>query len=165
MPLSRRISLGGAATRDALAAACRRLAEALARELEEKWLVYREVALEAFTEDGRAREEMRFARPVPHASLALHAGRLLSRLKLTAPVESLVLTVDGLAPAACEQTTIFQLDRRNKEARLERALAALSGKYPVTPASVLEADRRERMLAFYDPFRWGRAGRSLETGT
>jgi len=165
VPLSRRISLGGAVTHDALAAACRRLVDSLACELEEKWLVYREVALEAFTEGGRAREEMRLARPAPHASLALHAERLLSRLKPAAPVEALVLTVDGLAPAACEQTTIFQLDRRNKEARLEHALAALSGKYRVAPASALEPDRREKMLAFYDPFRWGRAGRGLEAGT
>lgn len=154
MWLSRRIFLGGITDALALTAACRELAASLISKLEEKWLVYRDVALEAFTENGVAKEEMHFARPVPPASLILHAERLLARLRLTAPVESLVLTVDGLTPAACEQTTIFQLDRRNKEARLKQALAALSAKHRTILASATEVDRREKMLAFYDPFRW-----------
>jgi hypothetical protein len=148
------VYLGGAATRDVLAAACRKLADSLARELKDNGLAYREAVLEAETEEGFVRETICFARPVPYSTLPLHAGHLLARLKPTAPVEALVLVVDGVA-AVREQTTIFDLDRRTRQARLERALSALAGKYPVVLASALEADQREKMLAFYDPFRWG----------
>lgn len=151
------IALGGVVGRGALEAACRELAVQLAGQLKQEGLAYLEVLLQAETERGTVSTRSRFSRHRVAANLELHLRQLLLRLDLSAPVERLTATVAGLVPAPAEQVGLFGAQHL-REIRLRRLLAEANQKYLVARASSLEGDRREKMLAFYDPFRRGRSG-------
>lgn len=156
--LTASVTLNGVFNREALTAACKELAGLLAGRLRCKGLAYLEVALEAETEKGTAGAVSRFGHGRLPADLALHLMCLLPRLGLCAPVERLTATVRRLVPAPVEQPALFGGEEHLRRLRLERVLAEVNQKHRLARASALVPDRRERMLAFYDPWRFG--GRS-----
>ncbi|MEW6182097.1 MAG: hypothetical protein AB1500_02810 [Bacillota bacterium] len=151
--LSQLLPLGGATDRQTLAAACRELADSLAAELKSKGLVYQEVSLAADTEDGAVKTAGRFTRSQVPVNLRLHLNRMASRLRIHAPVESLTVTVAGLARASVEQLNLFDGRDPLREERVHRVLDEINRSHALTSASSFETDRRERMLTFYDPYR------------
>jgi hypothetical protein len=153
-PLTRAASLAGASTRPEILEACRQIAASLGKELRERGLAYQEVSLKAETERGTVAASRRFARHQLPDSLPLHLLRLAEKLPARAPVEQLTATVAGLSRASWEQPSLF--GRRNplREVRVQRALEEVNRKHRVFTAGALGAAWRERMLSFYDPFRW-----------
>lgn len=151
--LSHQIRLDGAVDRQVLAAACYKSAVCLSRELERNALAYREIALEAGTEDGPVNTVKQFCRHQAPANLRLHLDRLLTCLRITAPVESLTVAVGGLEPALAAQMSLFDGKDPLREGILRRVCAVVNRKHELTRASSVQVDRREKMLSFYDPFR------------
>jgi len=154
------IFLAGAADRRALELALRELAGRLGQRLEAGGLAYREIELEMETEAGNGSAGRRFPRPQGASSLERHLVALLLRLHPAAPVERLAAWLGGLAPAPVEQLTLFGSEPAGGERRRSRwpAETDFGPSRPVIRASLLEEDRREKMLAFYDPFRQRRMG-------
>ncbi|RJX20099.1 MAG: hypothetical protein C4570_04360 [Ammonifex sp.] len=151
--LSLTVPLGGAVNRQALAGACRELAASLARELRLKVLVYRELSLEADTDAGPVNIVNVFTGHRAPSALDLNLQKMVSRLRVTTPVESLTVTVTGLARAPVAQTTLFGGKDPLREVRLRRVLDAVNRRHTLIPASSLGTTRREKMLCFYDPLR------------
>lgn len=157
--LAQSLFLGGAADRRSLELACAELAAALSRRLREQGLGYLEARLEAEAEGEAARAESRFPRVQAPARLGFHLSRLASRLAVSGPVERLSAAVAGLSPLPAEQLALFGARNRLIKARLERLMREAGREHRLAPASSLEEDRREKMLAFYDPLRRrGRGG-------
>jgi hypothetical protein len=157
--------LDGAVDRQVLAAACDESAVRLSRELERNALAYREIALEAGTEDGPVDTVKQFGRHQAPANLRLHLDRLLTGLRITAPVESLTVTVGGLEPAPAAQMSLFDGKDPLREERLRRVCAVVNRKHELIRASSVQVDRREKMFSFHDPFRRaGTAGERTQGG-
>lgn len=156
--LTASIALDGVVDKRDLEAASRQLAAGLAGRLARDGLAYLGVSLEARTEAGAARATARFARPQPPASLGTHLCMLLPRLGLSAPVERLTAAVADPVPAPAQQLTLFAGRDSLRASRLRQLLAEVNRKYPLVTAASLEVDRREKVLAFYDPWRQRREG-------
>jgi hypothetical protein len=159
--LSLTVTLNGAVNRQALADACREMAASLSRELQLKFLIYREVSLQADTDAGPVNLVSVFTGHRALSALDFNLQRMVSRLRVTAPVQSLTVTVTGLARAPFAQTTLFRNKDPLREVRLRRVLEAVNRRHNmIIRASALETARREKMLCFYDPLR--REGTHLE---
>lgn len=156
--LSQTIFLGGAEDRCMLRWACAEMAGELARILREEGLGYRRVRLEAETGDGPARAEAGFSTVQGPGRLGGHLAELASRLVVLGPVERLSVVLSGVWPLPAEQTALFEVGSRARKDRLERLTGSKAGELGLFPASSLLEDRREKMLAFYDPLRRARNG-------
>lgn len=156
MELSQSVPLEGTASRDALFSACRLLASALAEKMAGENIVWQEISVDIQTETGTANGTARLAGCRRPDALYVNLENLISRLKLPAPVETLTVTVRGLAPARAEQLRLFD-SRPDRRPGLTRAVEETDRLYPrsLVRASGMEVERRERMLAFYDPLRQG----------
>lgn len=151
--LAQSLFLGGAADRRSLELACAELAAALSSQLQEKGLGYLEARLEAEAEGEAARAESRFPQVQDPSRLGFHLARLISRLAIPGPVERLSAAVAGLWPLPAKQLALFGTRHRLTKDRLERLMREAGREHRLALASSLEEDRREKMLAFYDPLR------------
>ena len=141
----------GLANRQDLVRAARTMAEALARKMGRR--VYRGVHLEAVADEKAVAISRSFPAPQGPERLPGHATALAARLTVSAPVTSLTIRLEGLSLAVPKQLNFFEADQARRQEEIRRFLeeADREGMALIRPAA--DADRRERMLSFYDPFR------------
>jgi hypothetical protein len=144
-------TLPGTTTRQDLERAGREMAAILVRELGRRRAAYRELYLEAAAEDGATGASRLFPRPQGPGKLPWHLSGLLAGLPATSPLTGLTVRLGGLSPAGLEQLTFPGMSERQEP--LTRLLEKIKPGCNVVPLSSLTADRREKMLSFYDPFR------------
>ncbi|MGB9886994.1 MAG: hypothetical protein ACPLPT_05005 [Moorellales bacterium] len=157
--LQEEIFIEGAVDLQVLERALEELAARLARRLEEEGQAYREIQLEVETEGGKQTLGRRFPYLQEVAGLRTRLAGLLRRAAISAPVERLSVRVGGLAPAPVRQLVLFGSGPPASAPRFPRLPEPGFGPSPpILRASHLEEERREKMLAFYDPFRQRRAG-------
>ncbi|HUW64163.1 MAG TPA: hypothetical protein VMW83_05630 [Spirochaetia bacterium] len=141
-------NLPGTTTRQDLDRAGHEMAASLVRELGRRRMAYRELYLEAATEDGMTGTSRLFPRPQGPEKLPWHISRLLTDLPATSPLTGLTVRLCDLSPAGLEQLTFFAMEESRR-----KMLEEISLEHNVVPLSSLAPDRREKMLSFYDPFR------------
>lgn len=145
-----------------LRAALEKGVERLAQALAARWLGCRELILAGKDREGRPFAQKRlFTEPCSSpASLTGETFRLWHKLGLTAPPQEMYLEAGGLEPMTVKQLNLFSRPAAKiREERLEKLLARLRKDYPagfLDRASRWGQSRRERMLAFYDPWRFRR---------
>jgi len=156
--LQEEIFIEGAVDLQVLERALEELAARLARRLAEGGQAYRELQLEVETEGGKQALGRRFPYLQEAVRLEPQLAGLLRRAAISAPVERLSVRVGGLAPAPVRQLVLFGSEPPASAPRFRLPEPGFGPSPPVLRASHLEEDRREKMLAFYDPFRQRRAG-------
>lgn len=144
-------NLPGTTTRQDLDRAGREMAAILARELGRRRMAYRELYLEAASEDGVTGTSRLFPRPQGPEKILWHLSGLLAGVSATSPLTGLTVRLGGLSPAGLEQLTFFAMIEPGD--RLRRVMEKINPEHKVVPLSSLVIDRREKMLSFYDPFR------------
>lgn len=156
--LSQSVLLEGAASREALLHACRRLAAVLSEKMAARELVWQEISVKIWTESGAVTGVTRLASHRRPDSIYVNLENLISRLEVPAPVESLTVSVSGLAPAQAEQLRLFD-SCPDRQPGLINVMREVNRLYPcaLVWASSIGVERREKMLAFYDPVRQARA--------
>lgn len=156
--LSQSALLEGTVSREALLHACRRLAAVLSEKMAGRGLVWQEIRVEIRTEKGIVSGATKLAGHRKPDSIYVNLENLIFRLNIPAPVETLTVTVSGLTPAEVEQLRLFDL-RPDRRPGLINVMREVNRLYPraLIPASGIETDRREKMLAFYDPLRQARS--------
>lgn len=144
-------ALPGTTTRQDLDRAAREMAAILARELGRRRTAYRELYLEAATEDGATGVSRRFPCPQGPGKLPWHVSGLLDRFTAAGPLAGLTVRLGDLSSAGLEQLVIEGLT--GSRDRSPRVWEKVKLSCQVVPLASLAADRREKMLSFYDPFR------------
>lgn len=156
--LSQRLVVEGITNWEALSLAIREVALPLAQKLDASGRAYRKLHLQLELEDAALEGRRDYPRPRVAANLESDALALARRLKIAGPVWALTVGAKDLVPAPAAQMHLFnqaglpaQLERQG---RLARAWDDLCHRYPgrilVSPPA---PSWRERMLAFYDPWR------------
>lgn len=157
--LSRRLAVEGITNWEALSLAIREATLPLAQKLDASGRAYRKLHLQLELEEDAALEERReYPRPRVAANLELDVIALARRLKITCPIWALAVSISDLVPAPATQLHLFNPAglpaQPERQHRLARAWDDLCHRYPgrilVSPPA---PSRRERMLAFYDPWR------------
>lgn len=132
----------------------------LAKELEQQWLSCRELILKGITQEGCSFFQQRvFLRPCSNDhALVGETKRLWQKLRLNQLPKELSLLAVGLEPQKMEQMGLFAVpDKQMKEEALTQLLQRLRQDFPsslLDLAKHYKRDRREAMLAFYDPWRF-----------
>lgn len=155
--LQQGVNLDGVTSSQAVLQACRRLSASLAEKIISRGLAWQEITVTLETETEVVTRTRRLARHQSPANLYLHASYLVRQMNIPSPVTGLTLTVTGLTPPPAEQLSLFANRHPGREHRLRQAVEEANRRYPCSfiQAGILEADRRERMLSFYDPLRQG----------
>lgn len=129
--------------------------------LEERHVAAGRVVLRLWTSCGPLEAERRLQKGCAGSGrLEILLGGLLEHIELRKAVSSLDICLEGLETVRFEQPDLFfaqslQVEPAWREQTVEDSLEKLLERFPEAVSRGLELDRREQILAFWDPWRFG----------
>lgn len=148
---------GGCADYLQIKGACRAISQILAQELEKRHVVCHQVRLETISELESHFEE----RIVTQACQdAIRLGNIMQRLlptEITVPIEEIRVVLQDLERLQMQEMNLFTLRQEiqleQRQVKRQNLLNQLQEQYPGSLQLGLNMDRRDQILALWDPWR------------
>lgn len=161
--LNQRLVVEGISNWEALSLAIREVTLPLVQKLDASGWAYRKLQVQLELEEAALEGRRNYSRPRVAANLEGDALALARRLEITGPIGALTVSARDLVSAPAAQMQLFNQagwpGQPERQGRLARAWDNLCHRYPdLILVSPPVSSRRERMLAFYDPWRQERPG-------